>query len=301
MFGNFLELHGDRGFGDDPAVIIGIGRLAGESVIVIAQQKRRTPAATPRGGDDGDGQDAFETPGETRPEGFRKARRAVEMAGRFKLPIITMVDTAGPMLTMEAEHKGLPGAISDLIATMSTAPVATISVLIGEGGSEAAMAFSVADRVLMMQNAIYTPISPEGGAEVELRDPGRAEELARALRVTSVDCRNMGIIDRIVPEPEGGAHGDPTEAARLLKVALMRELIDLKAIHPRTLVRRRQKKFRRMGEYGSRFRAALRRELRVWSTAVAASVRALRSGAPQEPEQDREKADDDGQDDVGSS
>ena len=203
------------------------------------------------------------------------------------LPIITLVDTPGPMLNMEAEHKGLAGAISDLIAAMSTASVATVSALIGEGGSEAAMAFSVADRVLMMQNAIYTPISPESGAEAELRDAGRAEELARALRVTSVDCLNMGIIDRIVPEPEGGAHNNPTEAARLLKVALMRELIDLKAIYPRTLVRRRQKKFRKMGEYGSRFRAALRRELRVWSTAVAASVKALRSGAPHESEEDQ--------------
>jgi len=190
------------------------------------------------------------------------------------------------MLDLEAEHKGLALAISNLISSMSQAPVATISVLIGEGGSEAAMAFSVSDRVLMMQNAIYTPVSPESGAEAELRDAGRAEELARALRVTSVDCRNMGIIDRIVPEPEGGAHADPDEAARLLKLALMRELIDLKAIYPRTLVRRRQKKFRKMGEYGSRFRSALRRELRVWSSAVAASVKALRSGAPHEDAED---------------
>jgi len=293
VFGNFLELHGDREFGDDPTVISGIGRLAGESVLVIAQQKGRAGAGPPRPDREGQPRPAPESVGETRPEGFRKARRAVEMAGRFKLPVITMVDTPGPMLDLEAEHKGLAGAISGLIATMSTAPVATISVLIGEGGSEAAMAFSVADRVLMMQNAIYTPISPEGGAEVELRDPGRAEELARALRVTSVDCRNMGIVDRIVPEPEGGAHSNPTEAARLLKVALMRELIDLKAIYPRTLVRRRQKKFRKMGEYGSRFRAALRRELRVWSTAVAAGMKALGTGAPQEPaETAREDPDD---------
>jgi len=285
VFGNFVELHGDRQFGDDPAVVIGIGRLAGESVVVIAQQKSRAPSTGSSG--DGDGSNSPEVErGETLPEGFRKARRAVELAARLKLPIITMVDTPGPMLDLEAEHKGLALAISNLISSMSQAPVATISVLIGEGGSEAAMAFSVSDRVLMMQNAIYTPVSPESGAEAELRDAGRAEELARALRVTSVDCRNMGIIDRIVPEPEGGAHADPDEAARLLKLALMRELIDLKAIYPRTLVRRRQKKFRKMGEYGSRFRSALRRELRVWSSAVAASVKALRSGAPHEDAED---------------
>lgn len=283
VFGNFLELHGDRVFGDDPTVITGIGRLAGESVVVVAQQKRRSKPAQ---GDDGAEMDpAMEIPGQTRPEGFRKAKRAVELAGRFKLPLITLVDTPGPMLDLEAEHKGLASAISELISTMSRAPVATVSALIGEGGSEAAMAFSVADRVLMMQNAIYTPISPETGAEAELHDAGRAEELARALRVTSVDCRNMGIIDRIVPEPEGGAHANPSEAARLLKVALMRELIELKGTYPRTLVRRRQKRFRKMGEYGSRFRAALRRELRVWGTAVAASMKALRDGTHDEGEE----------------
>jgi acetyl-CoA carboxylase carboxyl transferase alpha subunit len=277
VFGNFLELHGDRAFGDDPTVIVGVGRLAGESVIVIAQQKGRHAATASEEGGDGRGAQWAELPGETRPEGFRKARRAVEMAGRLGLPMIALVDTPGPMLALEAEHKGLASAISELIAAMSKAPVPTVSVLIGEGGSEAAMAFSVADRVLMAQNAIYTPISPESGAEAELLDPGRADELAKALRVTSVECREMGIVDSIVPEPEGGAHRDPVEAARLLKVALMRELIELKGTYPRILVRRRQKKFRKMGEYGSRFRAALRRELRVWSIAVAAGVKALRS------------------------
>ena len=165
---------------------------------------------------------------------------------------------------------------------MSTAPVPTVSILIGEGGSEAALAFSVADRLLMMQNAIYTPISPEKAAEIEMRDADMAEEMSRALKLTSVDCRSMGIVDRIVPEPEGGAHTNPNEAARLLKLALMRELTDLQGTFPLTLVRRRHKKFRKVGEYGSRFRSALLSELRVWQSAVTAGVKALGKGKSDE-------------------
>ena len=282
VFANFLELHGDRLHCDDPSVVIGVGRLAGESIVVLAQQK--FPHAV-HGSSVATGPPKVVDPkglGGTRPEGFRKAQRAIALAARFKLPIVTLVDTTGPELDLEAEHQGLASSISSLISVMSTAPVPTVSVLIGEGGSEAALAFSVADRILMMQNAIYTPISSENAAEIEMRDPGMAEQMSHALKLTSVDCRSMGIVDRIVPEPEGGAHTNPNEAARLLKLALMRELTDLQGTFPLTLVRRRHKKFRKVGEYGSRFRSALLSELRVWQSAVTAGVKALGKGKSDE-------------------
>ena len=279
IFGNFIELHGDRRYGRDPSVIIGIARLAGESVVVIGQQKGATEQAG----------DTTLNRGEILPEGFREAARAVELAQRFRLPIVTFVDTAGPKLGLEEEHRGLANAIAGMVQSMITVETPVISVLIGEGGSEAALAFGVADRILMLQNAIYTPISPEQGARTELSDPGRAREIAKALKLTSLDCRQMGIVDDVVPEPAGGAHMAPDEAARLLKRTLMRELIDLRDVHRRTLVRRRQKKFRRIGEYGNRFRLAVRGELKSWRSAVSARVNALRrrnqeEAAPDESE-----------------
>ncbi len=266
VFANFIELHGDRLRGDDPAIVVGLARLAGESVVIIGQQKQAGPAKL-------DGAHGSETEGRITSEGFRKAIRAIKLAQRFTLPVITLVDTPGPRLGLDSERQGIAGAIAGTIDAMSNAEVPTISVLIGEGGSEAALALGVADIVLMQQNAIYTPIAPEEGAETELSDAARAEELAKALKLTSTDCLNMGIVDLIVPEP---ADGSPDEAARLLKRSLMRALIELRDKRRRTLVRRRQKKYRSVGEYGSRFQSAVRRELRVWQAALAAGVSALR-------------------------
>ena len=284
VFANFIELHGDRLRGDDPTIIIGLARLAGESVMVIAQQKASQTAAhrsepddhTAHAEDNGARQQAT-THGYVSAEGFRKATRAIKLAQRFTLPIITIVDTPGPALGLEEERRGIASAIATTIDAMSSAEVPTLSVLIGEGGSEAALALGVADVVMMQQNAIYTPIAPEQGAETELSDAERAEELARALKLTSTDCLKMGIVDVVIPEPAGGARTSPGEAARLLKRSLMRTLIDLRDMQRRTLVRRRQKKYRSIGEYGSRFRSALRRELRVWQAALTAGVKALRS------------------------
>ena len=279
MFSNFIELHGDRMHGDDPSVIIGLARLAGESVVVIAHQKA---AQTPR-------KSEREQRGDIMPEGFREATRAVNLAHRFRLPIISIVDTPGPKLGIEDEHRGLADAMSGMINAMATVETPTISVLIGEGGSEAALAFSVTDRSLMLQNSIYTPISPEQGARTELRDTDRASEIARALKLTSIDCLQMGIIDDIVPEPAGGAHAAPDEAARILRRTLMRELIDLRNVHRRTLVRRRQKKFRKIGEYGSRFRLAVRGELKAWRAAFSAGMRALRRNSDDSPESEESR------------
>ncbi|MEX0762583.1 MAG: acetyl-CoA carboxylase carboxyltransferase subunit alpha/beta [Dehalococcoidia bacterium] len=272
LFSNFVELHGDRLYGDDPSVITGLARLGGESVMVIGQQK-----SDPVHGDDADsGDESPEKSGEITPEGFRKAMRALNLAQRFSLPVITFVDTRGPKLGLDMEHRGLANAIASMIDEMADVQTPTISVLIGEGGSEAALAFGVADRILMLQNAIYMPASPEHGAASELRDPDRASDVARSLRLTSLDCLEMGIVDAIVPEPPEGAHASLDEAARMLKRTLMREMIDLRDTHPRTLVRRRKKKFRNIGEYSGRVRVAVRRELRSWQAALSAGMRALR-------------------------
>ncbi len=267
VFANFFELHGDRVYTDDKSVIIGLARLGGQSVMIVAQQKSAVGDAD----DDGNIRNGDITPG-----GFRKARRGVILAETFKLPVVTIVDSPGPRLGIDMEQRGLASAIARMIDQMGRAKIPTLSILIGEGGSEAALAFGLADRVLMLENAIYTPIAPERGAQSEMSDPGKASDIARALKLTSVDCVDMEIVDDIVPEPEMGAHGSPDEAARLLKRALMRELSNLVGRNTKTLVRRRQKKFRKVGEYGNRFRTALRRETKAWQVGLAAGVRAFR-------------------------
>ncbi len=267
VFANFFELHGDRVYTDDPSVIVGLARLGGQSVMIVAQQKSLA--------NDGDESSTMRM-GEITPGGFRKARRGVILAETFKIPVVTIVDSPGPRLGIDMEHRGLASAIARMIDQMGRVKTPTLSILIGEGGSEAALGFGLADRVLMLENAIYTPIAPELGAQAEMSDPSKASDIARALKLTSVDCVEMEIVDEIVPEPESGAHGSPDEAARLLKRSLMRVLSDVAGQNTKTLVRRRQKKFRKVGEYGSRFRTALRRETKAWQVGLAAGVRAFR-------------------------
>ncbi len=279
VFANFFELHGDRVYTDDKSVIIGLARLGGQSVMIIAQQKS---TITPTG----DNENTAPRSGDITPGGFRKARRGVILAETFKIPVVTIVDSPGPKLGIEMEQRGLASAIARMIDQMGRVKTPTLSILIGEGGSEAALAFGLADRVLMLENAIYTPIDPERGAQSEMSDPTKAADIARALKLTSVDCVEMEIVDEIVPEPELGAHGSPDEAARLLKRALMREMSALTGKNTKTLVRRRQKKFRKVGEYGNRYRTTLRRETKVWQVGLAAGVRAFRQsgGTDKSPE-----------------
>jgi acetyl-CoA carboxylase carboxyl transferase subunit beta len=267
VFANFFEFHGDRVYTDDPSVIIGIARLGGQSVMIVAQQKALIAD---------DDKTSVARAGDITPGGFRKARRGVILAETFKIPVVTIVDSPGPRLGIDMEQRGLASAISRMIDQMGRVKTPTLSILIGEGGSEAALSFGLADRVLMLENAIYTPIAPERGAQAEMSDPSKASDIARALKLTSLDCIEMEIVDDIVPEPESGAHGSPNEAARLLKRSLMRELSDLAGKNTKTLVRRRQKKYRKVGEYGSRFRTALRRETKAWQVGLAAGVRAFR-------------------------
>ena len=292
VFSPFIELHGDRLYGDDPSVITGLGRLGAESVVVIGQQKSRP---TPGGAKGQEGEASglpAELRGEITPEGFRKAARAVHLAARFKLPVISLVDTPGPMLGLQMEQRGLANSIAGMITSMLQAEIPTISVLIGEGGSEAALAFGVADRVLMLQNAIYTPISPEGGAAAEHSDRERAaRDMAKALRLTSADCLEMQVIDAVVPEPPEGAHGSPEEAARMLRRTLMRELVDLREAKVSGLVKRRRNKYRTMGELSHRSRDEARKEMRTWRSAMFrrrrrskdAVAAAAKSGKPDEP------------------
>ena len=267
VFANFFELHGDRVYTDDPSVIVGLARLGGQNVMIVAQQKSLP---------NDDDESSAARMGEITPGGFRKARRGVILAETFKIPVVTIVDSPGPRLGIDMEQRGLASAIARMIDQMGRVKIPTISILIGEGGSEAALAFGLADRILMLENAIYTPIAPELGAQSEMSDPSKAADIARALKLTSVDSIEMEIVDEIVPEPQSGAHGSPDEAARLLKRSLMRVLSDVAGQNTKTLVRRRQKKFRKVGEYGSRFRTALRRETKAWQAGLAVGVRAFR-------------------------
>ena len=249
IFGQFVELHGDRAYGDDPTVISGLGQVAGQTVAVIGQQRVA-------GSDGGAGSES-----RTTPEGFRKAQRAMNLAAKFSLPLLTLVDTTGPDLSEAAEERGLGNSIANTMALMSGLESPTISVVIGQAGSGGALAFGVADRVLMLEHAIYTAVSPEEAAEVIYQDASRAEEAATSMRLTARDCLDLGIIDQVVAEPPNGAHSDPDESARLLHRAIVSELSALQAMSQKRRDRRRYKKYRSMGEYSSRIRVKIAKEV----------------------------------------
>jgi len=239
---SFIELHGDRHYGDDNAVVCGIAEFSGEAVIIIGQERSHNK-------------------GRAYPEGFRKAQRAMRMAAVFGMPVITLIDTPGAYPGIDSEERGIGQAIASTMALMSDLPTPIVSVIIGQGGSEGALALGVADRILMLENAIYSVISPEDAASIIYRDTKKAEKIASSLRLTATDCKELGVIDAIVPEPEGGAHKDPEEAARLLKNSILRALLDVQQLSPSKIVKNRYKKYRRMGEYSSYFRAAISKEV----------------------------------------
>ena len=271
---DFVELHGDRSYGDDGAIVSGIGHLGGQTVVIIGQQRDR----------EGDPVDRRE--GRTSPEGFRKAQRAIRLAAKFNLPLITLIDTPGPFLSLDTEERGLGNAIATTMAHMAGLQVPSIAVVIGEGGSEGALALAVGSRVLMMENAIYSIISPEDAAGLIYQDEARADEVAESLRVTARDCQELGIVDLVVREPPGGAHTNPDEAARQLRRVLLQELAALQSMSKRRLLGERYKKFRKMGEYSSHFRAAITREMNALQGRLSTSVRRIarrRGGKPEEP------------------
>lgn len=246
MASSFVEIHGDRVVGDDPAVVCGVADLDGQATMIVALE---------RGDCEGDERHG----GHARPEGYRKAQRAMLLAAKWRLPVLTLIDTPGADPGEESEAGGLGGAISHTMALMSELPAPVLSVVIGEGGSGGALALGVADRMLMMENAIFSVIAPEGAAAILYRDSRHTSEVAASLKLTSKDLLRLGVVDAIVPEPEGGADQDHDRAALLLRRAVREELAVLVAEPSSRLVRRRYQKWRHIGKTTTAMGAAAER------------------------------------------
>jgi acetyl-CoA carboxylase carboxyl transferase subunit alpha len=238
LFDDWVELHGDRGRADDHALVIGLGRFGGRTVALVGNQKGRDiKERTDRN---------F---GMAYPEGYRKAMRLMELAELHRFPLLSLVDIPGAYPGVAAEQHGQGGMIARSQALMARLGVPIVTCVIGEGGSGGAIATALADRVLMQENAIYTVISPEGCAAILWRDAGEAKKAAAAFKPDAVHCLELGVIDGIVPEPEGGAQVNHDEAARLLGESLQEALEDLESVAPDDLKRRRRAKFRSLGVY----------------------------------------------------
>ena len=238
LFEGFQELHGDRAYGDDAAMIAGFAQYHGRPVVVIGQRKGRDTK-----------QRVALNFGQAKPEGYRKALRVMQLASKFGRPIFTFIDTPGAYPGIDAEERGQAEAIARNLREMSRLPVPIVVTITGEGGSGGALAIAVGDRVNMMENSVYSVISPEGCASILWRDAAKAETAAEALKITARDLHGLGIIDEIIPEPEGGAHLDHEGSAALLDTVLERSLRDLQVLPPAALLERRYEKFRRMGMF----------------------------------------------------
>jgi len=235
---DFSEIHGDRVFGDDPAIFCGMARYHGQEVMVLGNHKGRDTK-----------QRVHRNFGQANPEGYRKALRAMKMAEKFGRPILTLIDTPGAYPGLGAEERGQAEAIARNLREMARTAVPIIAVITGEGGSGGALALAVADRVFMMENSVYSVISPEGCASIMWRDASKKELAAQALRITASDLKEMEIIDEIIPEPEGGAQLDHDAAAALVDQALLRHFQDLKKRPAEQLISERYKKFREMARF----------------------------------------------------
>jgi acetyl-CoA carboxylase carboxyl transferase subunit alpha len=233
---NFHEISGDRSFGDDPAIVGGFAWFRGRPVMIIGHQKGRDTK-----------QRLARNFGQAKPEGYRKALRLMQLAAKFRRPVLTFIDTPGAYPGIDAEERGQAEAIARNLREMMRLPVPIIVTITGEGGSGGALAIAVGDRVLMLENSIYSVISPEGCASIMWRDAAKAELAAGALRITPQDLISLGIVDHVVPEPEGGAHFDPAATAQSLGVVLGITLDELEALPVPELLERRYQKFRHMG------------------------------------------------------
>ncbi len=233
---DFFELHGDRGRADDPALVAGLGKLDGRTVVLVGHQKGRDLKERTK-----------RNFGMAYPEGYRKAMRAMALADRHGFPLVTMIDTPGAYPGVAAEQHGQGGAIARSQATMARLSVPTVACVIGEGGSGGAVAVAVADRVLMQEHAIYSVISPEGCAAILWRDAAEARKAAAAFKPDAAHCLELGVIDAIVAEPEEGAHTDPDAAAKLLEQGILAALDEIEALEPIERRRQRRAKYRAMG------------------------------------------------------
>ena len=238
MFSDFSEIHGDRRFSDDPAMVCGMARFHGEEVLVLGTQKGRDTK-----------QKVYRNFGMPNPDGYRKALRAMKIAEKFGRPIFTFVDTPGAYPGLGAEERGQAEAIALNLREMARMRVPIITAITGEGGSGGALAIAVSNRVLMMENSIYSVISPEGCASIMWRDPTKKALAAQAMRITADDLQELGCIDGIVPEPQGGAHVDHEAAAALLGSTLEKQLAELKRSTTKELIATRYAKFRKMAQF----------------------------------------------------
>jgi acetyl-CoA carboxylase carboxyl transferase subunit alpha len=235
---DFVELHGDRAFRDDESIVGGVGRFRGHAVLVIGHQKGR-----------GTKENLRRNFGMPRPEGYRKARRLMELAARLGLPILSFIDTPGAYPGIDAEERGQAEAIAKNLEVMARLPVPIVATVIGEGGSGGALALGVADRILMLEYAVYSVISPEGCASILWKDQKQVETAAGAMKMTATDLVELGVADAVVQEPAGGAHRDPDAAADAVGEAIARELSTLSALAPAARIEQRYEKFRRMGSF----------------------------------------------------
>ena len=237
-FSDFTELHGDRHFGDDPAIVAGPALLEGRSVMVIGQQKGRDTK-----------ENLLRRFGMPNPEGYRKALRLMQIAERFRMPIVTLVDTPGAYPGLGAEERGQAEAIAVNLREMAKLDVPIVTVVIGEGGSGGALAIAVADVVVMFENSIYSVISPEGCASILWRDSKKNVLAAEALKLTAEDLMRLEVVDEVLPEPLGGAHRDPAAAASVLKASVLRHLERLSGVATGVLLDERLRRYRRMGVF----------------------------------------------------
>ena len=238
IFSDWTELHGDRNFGDDPAMICGIARFNGEEVMVIGHQKGRDIKSR-----------VYRNFGQPNPEGYRKALRFMQMAQKFKRPLLTFVDTPGAYPGLGAEERGQAEAIARNLREMARLKVPIITTITGEGGSGGALAIAVADRVLMLENGVYSVITPEGCASIMWRDSSKRDLAAQALKITAEDMIELGVVDEVVPEPPGGAHLDYDTTAANLSGVLQRHLSELRSQSGEQLTNRRYDKFRKMAQF----------------------------------------------------
>jgi acetyl-CoA carboxylase carboxyl transferase subunit alpha len=241
LFTDWVELHGDRRFADDPAIVAGFARFDGESVAVVGHQKGRDTKER-----------LFRNFGQPKPEGYRKALRVMELANKFGRPIVCFVDTPGAYPGIDAEERGQAEAIAYNLRSMALLEVPIVVVITGEGGSGGALAIAVGDRVLMMEHAIYSVISPEGCAAILWKDQSAVQQAAAALRLTAPDLLKFRVVDEVIPEPLGGAHMAPQLAIRTVGQAIRKHLTELSRLSPKELVAKRYQRFRGLGVFVER-------------------------------------------------